>query len=57
MQAPCLSAIIVGAETDFSNNVEMDWTMGTAGYQKHSLFSYGAPPAATNSQLIFASDE
>lgn len=49
--------ITVGAETDYSNNVEMDWTMGTAGYTWHSLFSYGAPPASANSQLIFASDE
>jgi len=49
--------VTVGSETDYSSNVEMDWTMGTAGYTWHSLFSYGAPPASANSQLIFASDE
>jgi hypothetical protein len=49
--------ITVGSETDYSSNVSMDWTMGTNSYTYHSLFSYGAPPASPNSQLVFASDE
>lgn len=55
-QVGAFGVSVFSSETDYGQDVNIEWSMGNKAEQ-HSLFSYGGPPASQNAQLVFASTE